>query len=87
MHGPGDRRLLTPLLIFSPCVLSPRLRASAVKKSVEVAMNSIAEYIMDRTGIRTWTDDEPAFPPRETEVLVNVVAEACARLGAKTGKA
>lgn len=50
-------------------------------------MHSIAEYIIDRTGIRTWTDDAPVFPPRETEVLVNVVVEACARLGAKTGKA
>ena len=50
-------------------------------------MNSIAEYIMDRTGIGTWNDDAPVFPPREREVLVNVVVEACARLGAKTGKA
>ncbi|HET9183263.1 MAG TPA: hypothetical protein VFP59_14090 [Candidatus Angelobacter sp.] len=50
-------------------------------------MNSIAEYIMDRTGICTWTDGEPAFSPRETEALVNVVVEACARLGAQIGKA
>jgi hypothetical protein len=50
-------------------------------------MNSIAEYIIDHTGICTWTDDEPCLPPRQTEVLVNVVIEACARLGAPTGKA
>lgn len=50
-------------------------------------MTSIAEYIMERTGVGTWTDDEPAFPAREREALVNVVVEACARLGAKPGKA
>ena len=50
-------------------------------------MNSFAEYIIDRVGICTWSDDEPFLPPRETEVLVNVVIEACARLGAQAGKA
>jgi hypothetical protein len=50
-------------------------------------MNSIAEYIIDRTGICTWTEGEPFLPPHETEVLVSVVIEACARLGAQTGKA
>lgn len=50
-------------------------------------MNSIAEYILDQTGLCRWTNNAPAMPPRETELLINVLIATCAALGAKTGMA
>lgn len=50
-------------------------------------MNSIAEYILDCTGLSRWTRNAPPMPPRETELLVTVLIETCAALGAKTGMA
>ena len=50
-------------------------------------MGSIAGYIFDRTGLSRWTPTAPPMPPRETELLVTVLIETCAALGAKTGMA
>jgi len=50
-------------------------------------MNSIAEYILDRTGVSRWTQNAPPMAQRETELLVTVLIETCATLGAKTGMA
>lgn len=50
-------------------------------------MHSVAEYIMDRAGLFTWTEKDLSRSIRETEMLVNLVIQTCAELGAKTGTA
>lgn len=49
-------------------------------------MNSIAEYIIDRTGLFAWTEDDPLLQGYNKDFVMYVI-ETCAALGAKTGMA
>jgi len=49
-------------------------------------MSSIAEYIIDRTGLFAWSDDDPILQPYRKDFLIFLI-ETCAALGAKTGMA